>query len=61
MLQGPARSWWVAACSKIKNWDMFKQATDYESEIEEQLCAMFQTPTQCLRDFAYDYRALCLK
>uniref|UniRef100_A0AAV2ITY3 Retrotransposon gag domain-containing protein n=1 Tax=Knipowitschia caucasica TaxID=637954 RepID=A0AAV2ITY3_KNICA len=68
VLKGPARSWWLAARSKICNWTDFRKSfleaflpMDYQAKIEDQLRTNVQAPGQCLRDFAYDNRALCLK
>lgn len=67
-LKGSAKSWWVAERHGIHTWQVFKgvfrQAflpSDFQAEIEDRLRSRVQLPNEQIRDFAYDYRALCLR
>lgn len=68
VLTGLTRSWWMAKKARVKNWKDFRAAflntflpTDYMTEVQEKVMSLVQAPDRCLRDFVYDYKALCLK
>ena len=68
VLKGSAKSWWTAERRNIHTWEEFKAsfcsaflANDFMEEIEERLRNRIQQPNESIRDYAYDYRALCLK
>jgi len=61
-------SWWRAAKCTVHDWKSFKEAfiaaflpVDYMGELEENLRMIVQQPGQKLRNFPYDYLALCIK
>ncbi|XP_051787189.1 uncharacterized protein LOC127529004 [Erpetoichthys calabaricus] len=67
-LSGPARSWWFAERHKCNTWAEFRAAflkaflsDEYQVLLEEKLRTFVQKPSQSLRDFVFEFRALCLK
>lgn len=68
VLKGTAKDWWLAERRHIFTWDQFKQdflhsflTDDYEAESAKRLLERKQGPKKPIRDFAYHYRALCLR
>ncbi|KAI2647714.1 Activity-regulated cytoskeleton-associated protein [Labeo rohita] len=66
VLYGTARDWWEVARSSITTWDEFESAflsaflsEDYEDELAERVRTRTQGDRECIRDFAFTYRALC--
>lgn len=68
VLKGTAKDWWLAERRHIFTWDQFKQhflhaflTDDYEAESAKRLLERKQGLKEPIRDFAYHYRALCLR
>lgn len=68
VLKGPAKSWWIAERNNIQTWSHFKSSflraflsTDFVTEIEDRVRDRVQAPGESIRDFAYDFRALCMR
>lgn len=68
VLKGTAKDWWLAERRFISTWNQFKQTflqaflnDDYETEAAKRLLERKQGPKESIRDFAYHYRALCLR
>ncbi|KAL6487671.1 hypothetical protein MHYP_G00042970 [Metynnis hypsauchen] len=68
VLTGTAKDWWMAEKRAIRTWGKFKKAflrsflsEDYEAEAERRLRERTQGISESIRDFAFQYRALCLR
>uniref|UniRef100_A0A3B1JJM2 Gypsy retrotransposon integrase-like protein 1 n=1 Tax=Astyanax mexicanus TaxID=7994 RepID=A0A3B1JJM2_ASTMX len=68
VLSGTAKDWWKAERKSVKTWGAFKTiflrsflSEDYEAEAERCLRDRHQGINESIRDFAFQYRALCLR
>ncbi|KAL6481201.1 hypothetical protein MHYP_G00092810 [Metynnis hypsauchen] len=68
VLTGTAKDWWMAEKGAIRTWGKFKKAflgsflsEDYEAEAERWLRERTQGISESIRDFSFQYRALCLR
>lgn len=68
VLKGTAKDWWLAERRHVLTWEQFKQeflhaflTDDYEAEATKRLLERKQGSRESIRDFAYHYRALCLR
>lgn len=68
VLKNTAKDWWVAEKRNVQTWEQFKKVVlrpflneDYEDETARRLIERKQGAQESIRDFAFHYRALCLK
>ncbi|KAL7844550.1 hypothetical protein SRHO_G00230890 [Serrasalmus rhombeus] len=68
VLSGTAKDWWKAVKKMVRTWDQFKAVflrsvllEDYEVEAKRWLRDRRKGPQESIRDFAFQYQALCLK
>ncbi|XP_073731162.1 retrovirus-related Pol polyprotein from transposon opus [Misgurnus anguillicaudatus] len=67
-LKGTAKSWWRAEKPSIRDWSSFKEKflfsflnEDHKEVAAQKLANYHQGVNENIRDFAFNYRALCLK
>ncbi len=67
-LKGTAKSWWRAEKPSIRDWDSFKEKflfsflnEDHKEVAAQKLASYRQRVNECVRDFAFNYRAMSVK
>ncbi len=68
VLKGTAKDWWVAERRKVSNWKQFKErflssflSEDHDDVAARKLLERKQGVKESVRDFAFHYRALCMR
>ncbi|XP_058607613.1 activity-regulated cytoskeleton-associated protein-like [Onychostoma macrolepis] len=68
VLKGTAKDWWMAERRGVSNWKHFKErflhsflSEDYKDVAARKLLERKQGTKESFRDFAFQYRALCLR
>ncbi|RXN25058.1 Retrovirus-related Pol poly from transposon [Labeo rohita] len=68
VLKGTGKDWWRAKRANITDWRTFKQKflfsflnEDSQEVIAQKLASRKQGPNESVRDFAFNYRAICLR
>lgn len=68
VLKGTPKDWWMAERRNVQNWRQFKESflhsflsEDYDDVAARKLLERRQGARESIRDFAFHYRALCLR
>ncbi|XP_057205890.1 uncharacterized protein LOC130564036 [Triplophysa rosa] len=68
VLKGTAKDWWMAERRSVTKWKQFKErflhsflSKDYREVVARKLMERKQGAKESFRDFAFQYRALCLR